>query len=310
MSGAGKTTLLDEMSRRGHETIDTDHAGWTLPDGKWDEARMAAMLAGRKQVVVSGTVQNQGRFYDRFDHVVLLSAPLGTLLDRLETRSNNPYGKTAEHRGEVERYVAEVEPLLRRGATVELDGRRPVADLADAVEELLGVPVKNRHHDEMQNLASSVTLRPVDDANREEIVALAVTPGQEQFVDGVAASLREAAAAPRARPWYRAIYARETPVGFLMLADGAEPGNGVIPWPYYLWRMLIDGRYQGRGYGRAALDLVVAHLRERPDADALITSIVPGDGSPYGFYLRFGFEPTGDFFDHETVLALRLKNEG
>jgi len=200
--------------------------------------------------------------------------------------------------------------LLRRGATVELDGRRPVADLADAVEELLGVPVKNSHHDEMQKLSSSVTLRPVDDSNQEEIVALAVTPGQEQFVDGVAASLREAAATPRARPWYRAIYARETPVGFLMLADGAEPGNGAIPWPYYLWRMLIDGRYQGRGYGRAALDLVVAHLRERPDADALITSIVPGDGSPYGFYLRLGFEPTGDFVDHETVLALRLRNEG
>ena len=102
----------------------------------------------------------------------------------------------------------------------------------------------------------------------------------------------------------RAIYDGDTPVGFLMLADGAEPGNGVIPWPYYLWRMLIDKQHQGRGYGRAALGLVVAHLRERPGADTLVTSIVPGDGSPYGFYLRYGFQPTGDFFDHETVLAL------
>jgi shikimate kinase len=137
MSGAGKTTLLDEMSRRGHRTVDTDYAGWTLPDGTWDEARMASLLAGQSDVVVSGTVENQGRFYDRFDHVVLLSAPLATLLDRLRTRSNNPYGRTADQRAEVVRYVAEVEPLLRRGATVELDGRRPVTELADAVEELM-----------------------------------------------------------------------------------------------------------------------------------------------------------------------------
>jgi shikimate kinase len=116
MSGAGKSTLLDEMSRRGYEVIDTDYDGWTLPDGTWDEPRIAALLAGRADVVVSGTVVNQGRFYDRFDHVVLLSAPLGVLLDRVAKRSNNPYGKTAEHQEEIERYVGEVEPLLRRGA--------------------------------------------------------------------------------------------------------------------------------------------------------------------------------------------------
>ncbi len=137
MSGAGKTTVLDELARRGHEAIDTDYDGWTLPDGTWDEPRMAALLAGRGEVVVSGTVANQGAFYDRFDHVVLLSAPLGVLLDRLATRSNNPYGKTAAQRAEVERHLREVEPLLRRGATVELDGRRPVEELAGIVERLL-----------------------------------------------------------------------------------------------------------------------------------------------------------------------------
>jgi len=137
MSGAGKTTLLDELSRRGHETVDTDYDGWTLPDGDWDEPRMAALLAGRGEVVVSGTAANQGRFYDRFDHVVLLTAPLGVLLDRVAARSNNPYGKSAQHRAEIERYVRDVEPLLRRGASLELDGRRPVEELADLVEQLL-----------------------------------------------------------------------------------------------------------------------------------------------------------------------------
>jgi len=137
MSGVGKTTLLDELSRRDHEAVDTDYDGWTLPDGTWDEPRMTGLLARLSEVVVSGTVANQGRFYHRFHHVILLSAPLEVLLDRVATRSNNPYGKTEAQRSEIERYVQEVEPLLRRGATVELDGRRPVPQLADVVEQLL-----------------------------------------------------------------------------------------------------------------------------------------------------------------------------
>lgn len=137
MSGAGKTTLLREVARRGHRTVDTDYDGWTLPDGTWDEPRMAALLDGHAAVLVSGTVANQGRFYPRFEHVVLLSAPLPVLLERVTTRAGNPYGRTAAQRAEIARYVAEVEPLLRRGATVELDGRRPVGELAGAVERLL-----------------------------------------------------------------------------------------------------------------------------------------------------------------------------
>lgn len=140
MSGAGKSTLLGELRRRGLTTVDTDDDGWTTPAGVWDEPRMDALLARHPDLVVSGTVENQGCFYDRFAHVVLLSAPLEVLLRRLGERSNNPYGKTPAERAEVERYVETVEPLLRRGATVELDGRRPVAELADAVGRLVTPP--------------------------------------------------------------------------------------------------------------------------------------------------------------------------
>jgi len=136
MSGAGKSTLLAELRRRGHRTVDTDHDGWTLPDGTWDERRMAELLAEHADVVVSGTVDNQGRFYDRFDSVVLLSAPLAVLLERVTARTDNPYGATAEQRAEIALYVRTIEPLLRRGASVELDGRCPVSELADVVERL------------------------------------------------------------------------------------------------------------------------------------------------------------------------------
>src|SRR4051812_29923879 len=92
MSGAGKSTLLAELRRRDHLTVDTDHDGWTPADGTWDERRMDDLLADHADVVVSGTVDNQGRFYDRFDSVVLLSAPLEVLLQRVAARADNPYG--------------------------------------------------------------------------------------------------------------------------------------------------------------------------------------------------------------------------
>ena len=137
MSGAGKTTVLDELRRRGHMTVDTDYDGWELPNGRWDEQRMHQLLASHPDVVVSGTVENQGRFYHRFEHVVLLSAPLQILLERVSRRTNNPYGKTPEHQAEIARYADTVEPLLRRGATLELDGERPASELADVIESLV-----------------------------------------------------------------------------------------------------------------------------------------------------------------------------
>jgi len=121
MSGAGKTTLLDELNRRGHVTLDTDYGEWELSDGTWDEPRMAALLEEHPTIAVSGTASNQVHFYDRFEHVVLLLPPLDVLLERVTARSTNPYGRTRKDRLEIARYVEEVEPLLRRGATSVLD---------------------------------------------------------------------------------------------------------------------------------------------------------------------------------------------
>ena len=152
-----------------------------------------------------------------------------------------------------------------------------------------------------------LTLREITVANRSQVEALTVTPAQEAFVAGVAESLIEAAETPDARPWYRAVYADETPVGFVMLSDNIPPGHPEYLGPYFLWRLLIDARWQHRGYGRAALDLIVAYLGTRPHADRLLTSAVPGDGSPVGFYLKYGFVPTGAMDDDgELVLELAL----
>ena len=137
MSGTGKSTLRAELARRGHRTVETDEPGWHRSDGGWDEQEMTALLAAHADLLVVGTADNQGDFYDRFAHVVLLSAPAEVLLARVASRTTNPYGRTAEQRAEILGNLEAVEPLLRRGATLELDGRRPAAALADAVEALL-----------------------------------------------------------------------------------------------------------------------------------------------------------------------------
>lgn len=137
MSGTGKSTLAAELARRGQRTVETDDEGWHRADGSWDPGRMAALLAAHRDLLVVGTADNQGRFYDRFAAVVLLSAPAEVVLARVSTRSTNPYGRTDEQRAEILGYLATVEPLLRRGATLELDGQRPTTELADVVERLL-----------------------------------------------------------------------------------------------------------------------------------------------------------------------------
>src|SRR5580700_10744296 len=126
MSGTGKSTLLHVLAERGHLTVDTDYDGWTLADGRWDAIRMSELLDREPDVVVAGTVDNQGDFYDRFDHVVLLSAPLDVLIERVSARITNPYGRTAGEQAEIAQYVQTVEPLLRRTATIELDGQASV----------------------------------------------------------------------------------------------------------------------------------------------------------------------------------------
>ena len=161
----------------------------------------------------------------------------------------------------------------------------------------------------MTEVSNEVSLREITSANRAEVESLAVTQQQEAFVPGIPDSLAEAAETPDACPWYRAVYVGESPVGFVMISDNIPPGRPEYIGPYYLWRLLIDARHQGLGYGSAALDLVVHYVRSRPAADTLLTSYVPGNGSPVGFYLRYGFTPTGEVHDGEPVLALPLTLE-
>jgi diamine N-acetyltransferase len=139
----------------------------------------------------------------------------------------------------------------------------------------------------MPEFDPEVTLREIVKENLRSILCLKVAPHQEQFVASNAASLAQAHFEPEL-PWFRAIYAGEVPVGFLMLEYNAEEQF------YFLWRLMIDERYQKHGYGRKALELLFAYVKTLPNSDALYTSCVPAEGGPGPFYERMGFVYTGE----------------
>ncbi len=105
MSGTGKSSALLELEKLGFEVVDTDRGGWCIwsdaEDGYvWREDRIAELLEREegRTLYVSGTVSNQGRFYPRFDAVVLLHAPAEVLLAGSRQGSTNDYGKSGEER--------------------------------------------------------------------------------------------------------------------------------------------------------------------------------------------------------------------
>jgi diamine N-acetyltransferase len=142
-----------------------------------------------------------------------------------------------------------------------------------------------------------VTLKEVTADTVRAICALDVGPEQRQFVAPNAVSIAEAHFEPKA--WFRAVYADDEPVGFVMLEeDPAKP-------EYFLWRLMIDHRHQRKGFGRQTLDLVRDRVRALGGHE-LLSSYVPGDGSPGPFYLAYGFEETGDVHEGERVIRLDL----
>jgi GNAT superfamily N-acetyltransferase len=148
----------------------------------------------------------------------------------------------------------------------------------------------------------TISLREIGDTNTASVHALRTTPDQERFVSSVVDSLAEAAEVPQANPWFRAVYAHEQPVGFVMLAWDVDPQPPGIVGPWYLWKLLIDHRHQGLGYGHEVVRQIVELVRSQ-GATELLTSYALGDGSPAGFYQRLGFVPTGAVDDDGEVLA-------
>jgi shikimate kinase len=155
MSGTGKSTLICELAARGYKAIDTDTDEWSEwvaiarhpdrsgsgeePDWVWREDRIQRLLSTEDADVlfVSGCKSNQGKFYGQFDHIVLLSAPVSVLMERLATRTTNAYGKHPDELARILGHLHTVEPRLRRTASLEVDTSAPVEQVIQIMLSLV-----------------------------------------------------------------------------------------------------------------------------------------------------------------------------
>jgi shikimate kinase len=157
MSGVGKSAVLAELANRGYKTVDTDFGGWSEVvrvspdeltgldpgyDWVWREDRIDDLLstADADLLFLGGCAPNQGKFYPRFDHVILLTAPRPVITERLTTRTTNPYGKRPEEVARVLALIETIEPLLRRGADHVVDTGHPLDQVVSEVLQLVGEP--------------------------------------------------------------------------------------------------------------------------------------------------------------------------
>ena len=152
----------------------------------------------------------------------------------------------------------------------------------------------------------------VTEDDDEAVMGLRRGPGQERYLGRMISHFEDAISDAKACPRMWSVHDAESGqlVGFVMISDGIPQevldADDDIVGPYYLWRLLIDYRFQGRGYGAATIDAVVDYLRTRPNADVLLTSCKAGEGSPQPFYLHYGFEKTGEVKWGEDILRLDL----
>ena len=143
MSGTGKSTLIGALRARGYWAVDMDEPGWSehRADGEWAwrEDRVSDLLSREEgeTLFVSGCAINQGQFYPQVDEIVLLSAPAEVIIERLKTRTNNPYGKHPDELAWTLHHLETVEPLLRRSAGHEIDASAPLQEVVAAVLRLV-----------------------------------------------------------------------------------------------------------------------------------------------------------------------------
>ena len=156
MSGTGKSSALAELGRHGYRVVETDEPGWSewvessdaVLGGEWlwDEDRMTELLLDDdgRMLFVQGCVRNQAKFYDRFDAVVLLSAPAEVTLERIAHRTTNDFGKNPEERRQILQDLTTVEPLLRTSCTHELDASRPLPEIVADLIAIAEGPTRSR----------------------------------------------------------------------------------------------------------------------------------------------------------------------
>ena len=159
-----------------------------------------------------------------------------------------------------------------------------------------------------------VRLEEINGKNVWEVLKLKVSEAQKAFVAPNDISIIEAyiAVSHHGKAFPFGIYDGEVPVGFCMIGFGTddewEDAPAVARDSYNLWRLMIDKRYQKKGFGREAVRLALEFIRTWPHgkAEACVTSYNPENEVAKKLYASFGFVENGEMDDDEIVAVLKL----
>jgi diamine N-acetyltransferase len=144
-----------------------------------------------------------------------------------------------------------------------------------------------------------VTLRAISPDNWLECLNLEVQDDQQAFIPPNVYSLAQAKVFAECIPL--AIYAGERMIGFLMYEFAPDSS---IPW---IIRFMIDHKYQGRGYGRAALQEAIMLIEAQSERDNIKLRISPDNPAAERLFRSLGFEPTSESREGASVMCLHLQ---
>jgi len=132
-----------------------------------------------------------------------------------------------------------------------------------------------------------ITLKEITKNNHISFLNMKVKPHQKEMVAANSYSIAQAHFESAA--WVRGIFNKDEPVGFLMLSIKEAKAE------YWIWRFMVAAEHQGKGYGKAAVQLAIDYVKTLPNATQLFLSYVPDvEGNAGAFYKKLGFTEIGE----------------
>ncbi|MCM3038698.1 GNAT family N-acetyltransferase [Paenibacillus motobuensis] len=141
-----------------------------------------------------------------------------------------------------------------------------------------------------------IVLREIDRDNFYDVIKLSVTDDQKEFVASNLFSLAQAKAFPECI--CLAIYNDEDIVGFTMYCIDHEDQE------YWIYRLMVDAKYQSKGYGKAAMELLIDRIKEDLQHRMIYISFEPTNVGARHLYEQLGFQADGRVIDGEVVYKL------
>ncbi len=139
-------------------------------------------------------------------------------------------------------------------------------------------------------------LEAIDRHNFRDIVALSVDDAQKTYIASNLYSLAQAYVQPECVPL--AVYEKNEPVGFVMYAMDEDERE------YSIYRVMIDKRYQSRGFGREALRLLLERLQADRERHVIFISFAPENAWAKALYESVGFVSDDRIEDGELIYRL------